>query len=71
MHFSLQSDVIYLKVENSTSIQVNFICAKTKITLLKKLTILCLELTTAVLLIRLVGYPQSVRFGISSIVALN
>lgn len=52
------SAVVYLKVINSESTSINFVCAKTKVAPLKKMTIPRLELTAATLLAKLVNYVR-------------
>lgn len=57
---SAMSAVIYIRVTNSSSVQTSFVCAKTKVAPLKKMTIPRLELTSPTILVKLSKYVRSV-----------
>lgn len=51
--------VVYLSVHNPTGATISFVCSKTKVAPLKRLSIPRLELTAALLLSRLIHYVQA------------
>ncbi|XP_054259893.1 uncharacterized protein LOC128984579 [Macrosteles quadrilineatus] len=57
---SAMAAVVYIKVRSESGIFVNIVCAKTRVASLKKMSIPRLELTAALMLVRLAKYVRDI-----------